>query len=222
MYLRILGNFYEYGYHYGSGSGGGNFYVITAPQPIDTGWHHLALCYSSVKDTIYFYRDGVQANRTYVPQPHSLNYNNVYFGAQYNNGSMLYTDTRFHGTMDEFFYYNRKLTITEVISVMNNYKSPVVSGLSVINHNLQMARIFPNPANNELNIEFSSGVYTNGCRYEMINSTGQLIYSGIITSSIIKVDLSESTSTGLNHVRIIDEKGNIVLVKSIILSGHNE
>ena len=92
---------------------------------------------------------------------------------------------------------------TDTIDVSTTINCTTIS-TSVFENENDLISIFPNPANNNLNISVVTGSY----KWEIYSITGQQILSGNILNGFKNVDTSK-LSSGLYILKLIDEKGSV-------------
>jgi hypothetical protein len=66
--------------------------------------------------------------------------------------------------------------------------------------------IYPNPAKNILNIEFSESINNSNCKIDIYNNLGQIILNGSTNTNKTKIDI-QSLKTGVYVLKIESEKG---------------
>jgi hypothetical protein len=169
----------------------------------NAGFVHVALVHNDgTSDNCRVYINGVAA---YVipgglaTQTHRYN-NRIFVGG----GSLNATGTegeskRFTGKIDEMYVYNRALTQAEVLGVKNNTTAPSLSTNDFNTNNLKFS-MFPNPANDILNIEMDKELQS----LEIYTLQGQKVFSGNDKT----IDIA-NLSTGMYIVRIQDVDGAI-------------
>jgi hypothetical protein len=93
-----------------------------------------------------------------------------------------------------------------------------VSFSNIQNPNNEMIKVYPNPTNEVLFIDFGS-LFSELSDYQVriINSVGTVIYSSDINQSNIELNLQDFGDTGLYYLQIIKNPNQIMNVKKIIL-----
>ncbi|MFM7023552.1 MAG: LamG-like jellyroll fold domain-containing protein [Flavobacteriales bacterium] len=78
-------------------------------------------------------------------------------------------------------------------------------------------KLYPNPANDHLNIDFGAFQMLNGYTLSIYNAQSQQVYNAFITQQSLSLDLSAWTGAGIYLVNIVDSNGNTVATKQIVL-----
>ena len=136
------------------------------------------------------------------------------------------------GKVDDIAIWNRALTQEEITNLYNANQcitNITVTDTLIINvgqlsfndpvvwaNNITIA---PNPASNQININFNNITDLNGGTIKIINSLGQQVVSTPITLSGTNTTMPITTwgGKGLYFVQIINPQGQIVDIKKIIL-----
>lgn len=217
IFLRTLGANFEYGYHYGAGAGGGNYYTLTAPSK-DSTWMHLALVYNSNSDSLLVYKNGNMIHKTKVAQPHTMNYNSFYMGTQVDQGVPLYSLTKFNGIMDEFFYYDRALTTPEINLVMNDAVPDTTPHTAIKENTFDATLLYPNPAKDQLTLDIAPSAALDGLCFELINAAGQQVQKGYVTERSMSLALGNQLASGLYHLRLVNQDAVTVWQSKVVLN----
>ena len=94
-----------------------------------------------------------------------------------------------------------------------DYMANIVESLSINNNQIDGISVFPNPVNNQLNINMGQN---NDLNYSIIGMTGQIIFTGQLSNSLTSIDLS-SLSKGVYFLNIknnsLNKQNNYKLVK---------
>lgn len=75
-------------------------------------------------------------------------------------------------------------------------------------------KISPNPATNEIRLDFDKTVWAENINYEIINLNGQVVQSGEINSSTILIN---QLNNGVFILKCFDEKGNFEVKEMVVL-----
>ena len=94
------------------------------------------------------------------------------------------------------------------------YASGIATGIGEINRNNQIISIFPNPANEIINIEIKSQKIKS-FNAEIYNIQGKLIFLIQYKSIAINIDISDFTN-GLYMINLKDDNGNIIKTDKIV------
>ncbi len=108
-------------------------------------------------------------------------------------------------------------TITTLISVTDTLIiNTLITGLTPPN-NLNTIKVFPNPANSHITIDFGNFESMNGYTLTITNSIGQTVYTTPINAQSSYVDLSTWGGNGIYFVQIIDTQNNTIENRKIVL-----
>ena len=108
-------------------------------------------------------------------------------------------------------------TITTLISVTDTLViNTLITGLTPPN-NLNTIKVFPNPANSHLTIDFGNFASMNGYILKITNSIGQIVFTTPINQQSSYVDLSTWGGNGIYFVQIIDTQNNTIENRKIVL-----
>ncbi len=108
-------------------------------------------------------------------------------------------------------------TITTLISVTDTLViNTLITGLTPPN-NLNTIKVFPNPANSHITIDFGNFESMNGFTLTITNSIGQTVYTTPINEQSSYVDLSTWSGNGIYFVQIIDSQNNTIENRKIVL-----
>ncbi|MCZ8197735.1 MAG: T9SS type A sorting domain-containing protein [Flavobacterium sp.] len=124
-----------------------------------------------------------------------------------NADGTIHASKAYTGFLDEFYIYNRALSVTDIGFLMNN-----TAGISVLSNqyfakNNLKATIYPNPTSDNFSIEMENEVKS----VEIYSLQGQKV----MTSESKNINVS-SLSKGIYMVRIEDENNAIATQKLII------
>jgi len=120
----------------------------------------------------------------------------------------------YKGLIDDVGMWNRALTQQEITDLFN--ASTTVTGLTSIQQ-VNVANIFPNPANNLITIHYKNFSATSGYKVKMTNTLGQEVWSMPVNQSSTQIDLSTLTNDNLYFVQIIDAQGKIIETQKIVV-----
>ena len=108
-------------------------------------------------------------------------------------------------------------TITTLISVTDTLViNTIITGLTPPN-NLNTIKVFPNPANSHITIDFGNFESMNGYTLTITNSIGQTVYTTPINEQSSYVDLSTWGGNGIYFVQVIDTQNNTIENRKIVL-----
>ncbi len=189
--------------------------------PINS-WHYLITKLSG--QTLKLYIDGFQVdsiNNSVVPQSSVYNLN---FG-QEEFGNISF----FNGKLDDIGIWNRALTQQEITDLYNGgicYQNITVTDTLLINMGItgfnpvtynNTIRIYPNPANDHITIDYGDFASLNGYQLKIINSLSQQVFQTNIIQKSNYLNLTTWGGNGLYFVQIIDPQGNIIDIRKIVL-----
>jgi hypothetical protein len=78
-------------------------------------------------------------------------------------------------------------------------------------------KVFPNPANSHLNLDFGNFNSLNGYSIKIYNSLSQVIYNQQITQQSETIDLSTFGGNGVYFLHVINAQSNTVEIRKIVL-----
>ncbi len=108
-------------------------------------------------------------------------------------------------------------TITTLISVTDTLViNTLITGITPPN-NSNTIKVFPNPANSHITIDFGNFESMNGYTLTITNSVGQTVYTNPITEQSSYIDLSTWSGNGIYFVQIIDAQNNTIENRKIVL-----
>jgi hypothetical protein len=108
-------------------------------------------------------------------------------------------------------------TITTLISVTDTLViNTLITGLTPPN-NSNTIKVFPNPSNSHITIDFGNFESMNGYTLTITNSIGQTVYTTPINEQSSYVDLSTWSGNGIYFVQIIDTLNNTIENRKIVL-----
>ncbi len=108
-------------------------------------------------------------------------------------------------------------TITSLISVTDTLIiNTLITGLTPPN-NLNTIKVFPNPTNNHITIDFGNFASMNGYILKITNSIGQIVFTTPINQQSSYIDLSTWSGNGIYFVQVIDSQNNTIENRKIVL-----
>lgn len=78
-------------------------------------------------------------------------------------------------------------------------------------------KVYPNPASTQLTIDNGNLSLLNGYSISIQNSLGQEVFNQPITQQVFIIDLNTWTGSGIYHLNILDNLGNVIENKKIVL-----
>lgn len=126
--------------------------------------------------------------------------------------TLLYSDTITYYdtiTFNDTNYISIGVTDTLYMNVV--FTNSLASNYTII-------KIFPNPANDFLNIH--NGDYSNITDYELkiSNGLGQSVFSSLINIPQFQIPISVIGSSGLYYIQVFDNNGNLIVTKQLIIN----
>lgn len=96
----------------------------------------------------------------------------------------------------------------------------IITGTQALNiseNNMESFKIYPNPAQDNIEIDLGNLSFTNNWHFKISNIIGQQLNSGLITSQLTNVNLNNIQGKGIYFVNIYDNLNNLVQTKKLIL-----
>lgn len=137
-------------------------------------------------------------------------------------------NNKLNGKLDDIGIWNRALTTQEITNLYNAnicYQTITVTDTLLINLGItgfnpvtfnNTIKIFPNPTNDHITIDYGNFASLNGYQLRITNSLGQQMYQTLINQQSNYVGISSWTGNGLFFVYIIDPQGNTIDIKKIV------
>jgi hypothetical protein len=191
-------------------------------------WHHLVVTYNAQSNNMNVYIDNVNhftsapnSEGIYHPQD---NNDSMYFG-----GYFLHDINYFNGLIDDIGTWNRELNTSEINDLYNGnicYQTITVTDTLLINMGItgfnpvtynNSIKLFPNPTNDHITIDYGNFASLNGYQLKIINSLSQQVFQTNITQQSDYLNLTTWGGNGLYFVQIIDSEGNIIDIRKIVL-----
>jgi hypothetical protein len=134
-----------------------------------------------------------------------------------------------NGKLDDIGIWNRALTQQEITDLYNGnicYQNITVTDTLLINMGItgfnpvtynNTIKIFPNPTNDHITIDYGNFASLNGYQLKIINSLSQQVFQTNITQQSNYLNLTTWGGNGLYFVQIIDPQGNIIDIRKIVL-----
>lgn len=224
------------GYSYGSSPQAGtvgvmgfnnDYYPSTGTLVNDSQWHLICATYDGA-GSLKIYVDG-QLNNT-ANYTYNTNGQFNYIGKSNDINNAGANQYFFDGLIDDVGFWNRELIASEVNQLFNSgicYETITVTDTLIINSNLtgfnpvsfaNTIKIFPNPTNDQITIDFGSNFSSiSGYSLKINNSIGQEVFSTTASQQFQTVDLSTWSGNGVYFVNLIDETGNTIDIRKIVL-----
>ena len=100
--------------------------------------------------------------------------------------------------------------------ILNPYVSTNTS--KITGPSIAYINIFPNPTKDRITIDNGDITKMSGYSIKIFNSIGQQKYQSAINQQQFTIDITQLGSNGLYYLNLIDDSGNIVVVKKILLN----
>jgi hypothetical protein len=91
-----------------------------------------------------------------------------------------------------------------------------ITGFNPVTFNNSI-KIFPNPTNDHITIDYGNFASLNGYQLKIENSIGQQVFQTNINQQSNYLSLTNWGGNGLYFVRIINPQGNTIDIKKIVL-----
>jgi ELWxxDGT repeat protein len=120
-------------------------------------------------------------------------------------GSM--DDFTFIGNIIYFLYNNTvfKLNLSDLITSVDNFSAD--TGV----------RIFPNPANTQLTIDYGNFSSLSGYTLKIVNALGQTVFTEPINQQTSYINVSTWTGSGIYYVQLINPQNNTIENRKIVI-----
>lgn len=192
-------------------------------------WYHLVFVFDFATSEFKSYVNGIQQASSIPTALLTPDDGNIYFGNT-PSGTLSDGGAGFTGKIDDIRIYDRALNNNEVnklfygsecvnlISVTDTLViNAVITSFNPLTYSHKI-KVYPNPTNDKLNINYGDNYpELSGYTIKILNSLGQIMYSSEISTQMISIDLSNWSGNGLYLLHLIDNKGNSLDVKKIIL-----
>lgn len=129
-------------------------------------------------------------------------------------------DTSYLSVHLDTITYLDTITVYNLDTVFYSYTDTLLIDISLIGLNPlafeHTIKVYPNPASDFLLIESPNSIINQNCTYEILNSIGQPITTGILSQNIVSIDLVALSSIGTHQILIKTSSG-ITLASRILL-----
>ena len=120
-------------------------------------------------------------------------------------------DTIWFNSQTATIYDTTLVSVTDTLII-----NTLVTGVNPPN-NSNMIKVFPNPANDHITIDYGNFAIMNGYQLKIQNSIGQQVFQTNITQQTDYLSLNNWGGNGLYFVHIIDAQGNTIDIRKIVL-----
>ncbi|MFN5318563.1 MAG: LamG-like jellyroll fold domain-containing protein [Bacteroidia bacterium] len=186
-------------------------------------WINVAVTYDGLNRKIFI--NGIMKNVMSISQLMSVStISELLFG-----WFPYYDYYGFNGQIDDIGIWNRELTQEEITNLYNGnicFETVTVTDTLLINMGIvgynpisysNTIKIFPNPSNDHITINYGDFASLNGYQLRIDNSLGQQMFQTAINQQSSYISLSTWTGNGLYFVHIIDPQGNTIDIRKIVL-----
>lgn len=182
--------------------------AFTDNSSYNTNWHFVVGTYDG--QALKLYMDGILKDS--VAAVVSLqNYDQpLFIGRELESNPQRF----FNGLIDDVYLYDRALTRTE-ISQLFNFK--ITTGLAPTEKAENTIQVYPNPATDQLSVNFGDLNINSGFTVKLVNMLGQTVYSAPVHQQNQKIDLTKLSLTGIYFVQVSDKTNNIMVTKKVIV-----
>jgi hypothetical protein len=108
--------------------------------------------------------------------------------------------------------YDTLLTTVTDTLVINT----LITGINPPN-NQNTLKVFPNPANTHITIDYGNFSSMNGFTLKIVNSIGQTVFTTPINQQTSYINLSTWTGSGIYYVQLIDLQNNTIENRKILI-----
>lgn len=103
------------------------------------------------------------------------------------------------------------VTVTDTLII-----NTLITDINALN-NTNTIKVFPNPANDHITIDYGNFAVMNGYQLKIQNSIGQQVFQTNITQQTDYLSLNNWGGNGIYFVHIIDAQGNTIDIRKIVL-----
>jgi opacity protein-like surface antigen len=206
-------------------SSGINWQYLYTPQSTISNniWEHIVCTYDGI--TMKFYNNNILVS-SFIPTAGSIDNCS---GGSLNIGRFWQTQYHYNGKIDDIGIWNRALTPQEISDLYNGdicYQTITVTDTLLINMGItgfnpitynNTIKIFPNPTNDHITINYGNFASLNGYQLKIMNSLGQQMFQTAINQQSNYISLASWTGNGIYFLHIIDPQGNTIDIRKIVL-----
>ena len=230
--LHLVGNIYplqDQGKLFTGDDNNGN--LLTSTQQLNNGiWHMITVVYNYSNNILKMYINGNIEDSAQLQNPSTF-LGQLKFGNGFSQqpNTPPYDSKGFVGNIDDIGIWNRALTQQEITDLYNGnicYQTITVTDTLLINMGItgynpvtynNTIKIFPNPTNDHITIDYGNFASLSGYQLKIINSLSQNVFQTNITQQSDYLNLTTWGGNGLYFVHIIDQQGNIIDIRKIVL-----
>jgi hypothetical protein len=187
-------------------------------------WYQFVITYDDSLDVLKYYLNGILVDTKNLNFDILNNPFDIFIGKQ-DCGNQWH----FNGKIDDIGIWNRTLTQQEITDLYNAnicYQNITVTDTLLINMGItgfnpvtynNTIKIFPNPTNDHITINYGNFTSLNGYQLKIINSLGQQVFQTNVVQQSDYLNLTTWGGNGLYFLQIIDSQGNIIDIRKIVL-----
>lgn len=186
--------------------------IIQESWPISWGGYNTAGLTTGIDTTTtnYTWSTGSKGNSITV-NPSQMPYVWVTDG---NCTDTIWFDSQLATVYDTTFI---SVTDTSYISVTDTLIIDVILTGIAPTHNISTLKIYPNPASTHITVDNGDYTAMDGYTIKIKNSISQTVFASLINQSSFYIDFSSWSGNGLYFVHIIDDLGNTIETRKIII-----
>lgn len=189
----------------------------------DKNWHHIVGAYDGVKMRVYI--DGIKTDSLEADITTISTNSSFVFGHDNSWASNNY----FKGKMDDIGIWNRALSDEEIKGLYNSnlcFEKISVTDTLVINVNRtgynpitfeNTLKVYPNPTKDKITIDNVNLSKMTSYSIKIMNSLGQQVFHSKINQQQFEIDITAWGGNGIYFLQLIDNSGNIVDIRKILL-----
>ena len=192
-------------------------------------WYNIAAVYSS--DSVKVYLNSILIGQNSHQNTNLFNTSYSFKAGKCDDLPIDPNDHEyfFNGKIDDIGMWDRVLTQQEITDLYNGnicYQTITVTDTLLINMGItsfnpitynNTIKIFPNPTNDHITINYGNFASLNGYQLKIENSLGQQVFQTNINQQSDYLSLTNWGGNGLYFVRIIDPQGNTIDIRKIVL-----
>ena len=84
-------------------------------------------------------------------------------------------------------------------------------------NNLNTLKVYPNPSNTHITIDYGDFINMNGYSVKIVNSIGQTVFVSPINLQTSYIDLSSWTGNGIYYLQLMDPQNNIIENRKVVV-----
>jgi hypothetical protein len=225
LVARCTGGYFEVGFDNNISLSCKGYFDFTS---IQNQWSHFVVTIDYLNDDLQIYINGqtildTALNVAVVPVDF-IAPGDFKIGCRYDDS--YYTQVM----LDDIRIYSKLVDSVDVSALYNEglcYETITVTDTLIINANItgfnpvtyqNSIKIYPNPTNDQITIDFGSNYNTmNGYELKIMNTLSQVVYSTPINQNQTTVDLSTWTGYGIYFVHLINDSGHTIDIRKIVL-----